>query len=487
MADNFSGNYTILNNGTILADTADILETVQNEYKNVFGQDISLEESTPQGRLIDTEVMARSAVNGMNAQMANILINIALSSGPALDAWGANFDIPRDGATASQVNVIVTGVANTVIPVNSQALDDNGIIWLNESEIVIGTDGTATGTFICSQAGPIELGTGQLKTVVASSTTGINGWEIITNPSVAALGSYEQSDFSYKLEILNSIFNGTALFGNYKSACFRVANVIDVFTYDNPYGTALTLDNIEIPAHSVYVCVDGGNSQEIANALYTIKSAGCGWCGNTTVTVIDPDYMTSNTVIYQVPTESAFQISISATNISNSNANLEQEIQNVILGYFQGQYAEQGFSRPDIRAIISPFVLSALLTSQIQGVRFDNVQAGLTTVKAHAIANVLKASITSGITWASVDTATFGTQITVNGTYNFTFNGSNWVLNNSTVNLNSYGITLTGLPITGDIISILYSTGELSQNPIQIFASEKASISEENITVKING
>ena len=486
MANNFSGNYTI-SNGTILAETAEILETVQNEYKSILGEDISLEESTPQGRLIDAEVMARSAVNGMNAQMANILINIALSSGPALDAWGANFDIPRNGATASQVNVIVTGVQNTVIPVNSQALDVNGIIWLNESEIVIGTDGTATGTFICSQTGPVELGAGQLNTIVASSTTGIDGWETITNPSIAALGSYKQSDTVYKLEILNSIFNGTAVFGNYKSACFKVPNVIDVFAYDNPYRTALTLDDIEIPAHSVYVCVDGGYSQDIANALYTVKSAGCGWCGNTTVRVIDPNYKTSNTVIYQVPTDSAFQISISATNISNSNANLEQEIQNVILGYFQGQYAEQGFARPDIRAIISPFSLSALLTSQIQGVRFDNVQAGLITVKAHAITSIIKASVTSGITWASVNTEVFKTQITANGTYNFTFNGNEWLLNNTDVTLSTYGITLTGIPITGDIISILYSTGEMSQSPIQIFATEKASISQENITVKING
>jgi len=130
MANNFTGNYTFQDNGVIIPDTADILQTVQDEYKEALGPDLSLEEATPQGRLIDTETQARIATIAFNAQMANIMINISLSSGPALDAWGANFDIPRNGAKPSRVLATVTGIPNTVIPANAEALDANGIVFL---------------------------------------------------------------------------------------------------------------------------------------------------------------------------------------------------------------------------------------------------------------------------------------------------------------------------------------------------------------------
>lgn len=487
MANNFTGNYIFSDNGIIIPDTVEILQTVQHEYKEALGADLSLEEATPQGRLIDTETKARTTTINFNAQMANVIVNISMSSGAALDAWGANFDEYREKARGSRVPVIVTGTPDTVIPANSEGLDDNGIIWKSESEIIINDTGEGTGYFICSKTGAISLGLGQLNKIVASQTTGIDGWETITNTAPATLGNDREDDASFKQKILNGIFNGTALFGNYKSAVLKIPNVRDVFTYDNPYGTPLQLDDIEIPAHSVYVCVDGGNAKDIGLALYKVKSAGAGWSGNTPVTVIDPDYNTTNTVIYNVPTDIGFVFEISATNINNSNADLKTQIQNVIVNYFNGVYANLDYKTPAIRALIDPFEVATLLKSQIQGVNFTGVQIGLVTPKAHAVASIIKSSITSGIRWASVNTETFGTKVQSNGTYNFIYNGTDWLLNNENVNLSEYGITITGEPLTNDIISILYSTGELSQSPIQIFATEKASISPENITVKING
>lgn len=474
-------------NGVIIPDTADILETVQGEFQTALGQDLSLEPATPQGRLIDAETTARINTINFNTQVANCVINISKSCGNALDAWGANFNIPRNGATSSRVPVTMTGVPNTVIPANSEASDVNNIIWTLESEAIIGENGTTTGTFICSQTGAITLGIGQLTTIVASSTTGVDGWETVTNTAVATVGQTIESDASYVLRILNSIFSGSALFGNYASACYQVANVQDVYTYENPYGTALQLDNISIPAHSVYVCVNGGNSEEIAQALYSVKSAGCGWCGNTTVTITDTIYETLNTVTYQTPTSIPFAVSVDATNIESSNSNLETAIQDVVVNYFNNQYLSLGYQKVGIRATISAFTLASLLKSQISGIVINSLQVGLVTPAIHATATLIKASTTSGTIWASVDAATFQSQIGTNGTYNFVYNGTNWTYNSETVTLSTYGITATGTPVENDTILINFSTGNLSQSPIQIYASEIPTISTENITVTING
>ena len=91
------------------------------------------------------------------------------------------------------------------------------------------------------------------------------------------------------------------------------------------------------------------------------------------------------------------------------------------------------------------------------------------------------------MTWASVLTETFAGKINTNGTYNFTFDGTNWKLNVETINLAEYGISITGEPITGDIVSVIFSNGEMSQSPIMLFSTEKPTISADNITVTING
>lgn len=488
MASNttFTGNYTFGENGVIIPDTADILETVQNEFQEALGSDISLEEATPQGRLIDTETAARRATLDFNATIANTLINIAMASGTTLDAWAANFDVYRDGATASRTPVLVTGVPDTVIPANSEASTDNGVIWLAESEIVIGSSGSSPGTFICSKTGAVELGTGELTNIVASSTTGLNGWETITNTAPAEVGSEKESDTSLKTKLLNSIFNGTALFGNYASACYRVQGVSDVYAYDNPNGYELVLDNITIPPHSVYVCVDGGNSYDVAYALYGVKSAGCGWCGNTTITVTDETYNSASSVTYQVPEQVPLKISVNATSLNNSSSNLQELISDTIINYFANDYQSNSISKVGIRSLLSPFVIATVLNSQISDIQTLQVEIGLVTPAPHAVASLKKASITDGTEWASVNSTTFASKVSANGTYNFVYNGTEWELSGENITLSDYGIAIIGTPITNDAITIIFADGELSQYPLNLFASETPVITAENITVNIN-
>lgn len=476
-------------NGVIIPDTSDIKSTVQNEVTEAFqdlGQ-ISLEDSTPQGRFIDIETNSRASVISFNAEIANVLINISLAQGIALDAWGANFNVPRIGASASKVPVTAGGVENTIIPAGAQAIDTNGVIWTAENEILIGSSGTGTGVFVCSQTGPVSIAAGELNKIVASSTLGIDGWETITNTAIATLGANVESDAAYKLRILQSIYSGTALFGNYASACYKVDGVTDVYAYDNPHGSSRQLDDITIPAHSVYVCVDGGNAADVASALYTVKSAGCGWTGNNTVNVVDPVFGTLNVVEYQTPTATNISMTVNLTDIYNASTDLAAEVKEVIAAYFNNQYENLGYAKIGIRPLIDPFIIATLLQSQISGVSVASVQVGLKTPAARATATIIKGSVTSGITWASVTAATFGTQILTGGRYNFIYDGSDWKLNSSTVDIADYGITVTGTPVEDDTISVLFSTGAVSGVPIQLFASEKAVIDTEDITVVING
>lgn len=484
-------NYTYSSvNGVIIPDTGTVKETVQSEYTEVFQDlgEISLEDATPQGRLIDLETNARISALTLNAENANVLINIALSGGSALDAWCSNFNSPRKAKTKSSVPVLVGGVPNTVIPSGSQGLDDNGYIWTSESEIIIGADGTATGTFICSQYGAISLGVGELNKIVASGGLGVDGWETLTNTANATPGQEEEADTPCKIRLLQSLFNGSALFGNYAANLYRtVENVRDVFVFENPYNEDRQIDTITVPDHSVYVCVDGGDNNDVAYALYEVKSAGCGWVGNTTVVVRDKTYNVVNTVKYQIPSNVNMAVEVKAVNLFNSSTNLETEIKNVITGYFNNEYLNLGYTKIGIRAILEPFVLASLLQSQINGISVNSVKIGMVAPSARATAEIIKASTTGGIEQATVTASTFGSQVSGNGKYTFIYTADSWKLNGNVVTLSTYGISIIGIPVVNDKISVLYSDGDLSTSAIQVYANEKPVISDTNITVEING
>ena len=97
-----------------------------------------------------------------------------------------------------------------------------------------------------------------------------------------------------------------------------------------------------------------------------------------------------------------------------------------------------------------------------------------------------KASVTSGTEWVSVNSETFASKVSTNGTYNFIYNGAGWELSGEEIALSDYGILIIGEPITNDTITIIFADGELSQYPINLFANETPVITAENITVNIN-
>lgn len=77
-----------------------------------------------------------------------------------------------------------------------------------------------------------------------------------------------------------------------------------------------------------------------------------------------------------------------------------------------------------------------------------------TSISEAATATDTSASITA----VSVTAATFGTAVSgVSGTYLFTYDGTNWKLNGTTVTLSNYGLEITGTATSGDTITVEYT------------------------------
>lgn len=390
-----ASNYTFLdNNGIIVADTADIKETVQNEFLAALGSDLSLEDSTPQGRLIDVETNCRTAVINNNVAIANS-INFNLAHGITLDAWGANFDLTREPAKSSSVIATITGVAGTVISEGSTAQTQAGDLFYAENNITIPQSGSITATFLSVEKGPVPCPAGSLTKII----DGTLGWETITNITPATLGQLRQSDASYKQEFYdNGLFSGMSLIEDYDNALMQVENVISARVIENGLSTTKVVDNITLLAHSVYACVDGGNDTDVANALFYRKSAGSNWTGLTgqtvTADVVEPTYGDTYQVILNRPIQVQIYVTISASAGTSTSTNLEDDIKTAISNYINVHKIGENLSILQLAQAINTALPGIILTSIAIGTSAGSQSASNITIHVNEAAKVTASNIT---------------------------------------------------------------------------------------------
>jgi hypothetical protein len=155
--------------GTILPDTSGILTDVTNEYLAVFGADLVVSPSSPQGVLITAEALARTEVVQNNAQIAN-QINPNIAGGTFLDAIMSLTGIQRTAQTQTQVpNVTVAGVAGTIIA----AISHTAVISSHTAQAAGNTSGNV-GPYITLQSGDgASCSIGQVIRILNNTPSGV--------------------------------------------------------------------------------------------------------------------------------------------------------------------------------------------------------------------------------------------------------------------------------------------------------------------------
>jgi Baseplate J-like protein len=364
--------------GTIIPDTSDILSEVQTTYQDVFGTDIVLDPSSPQGVLITAEALAEAAVANNNAQLAN-QINPNIAGGVFLDAIMALTGIQRTAQTQTLVtNVTVAGVAGTIIPAGSQAQTAAGDIFVSAAQVTLPGGGSTQVNFYSQAFGPIPCASNALNQVVSS----VLGWETVTNnpasspASATTLGVATQSDQAARALRQNTLaFQGVSLAAAITSALYNVSGVTSLTFQENVSATTQTINGISMVSHSIYACVAGGTDTDVAAALLENKSSGCAWNGSTSVSVIEPASGQTYTVLFDRPTQVGILVKI-----TTPNGNATNVIQ-AVLDYANGlvQSVDQngvssllpGFV---VGASVSPFEIAAAIAIENPGIYISQVQ-----------------------------------------------------------------------------------------------------------------
>lgn len=365
--------------GVITSDAGVIQAEVIAEYQNTFGSDLNVDPSTPQGMLITIETLSRVAVADNNVALAN-QINPNISGGVFLDALLQLTGAQRVPSTPSSVLCTLTGVTGTSIPQGSQiSTTDGTIIFESVATVVIHTGGTIPNVqFISVNPGPIVAQPSTLTLIISN----ILGWESVTNPAAAILGTITQSDTQARLQRQNTLgAQGNSLAYNVISNLYLLPGVAPSgLTFQENYTSITqTINEIVMVAHSLYSCVGGtATNLQVATTIQNSKAAGCAYNNGLGIpisqVVIDPFSGQHITVLFDTP--SIVNISIIVTvHAFTTVQNVTESVQAAIISYATGTLEGQpGFA---VGQAVSPFQIASAIISQVPGLFITEIQVGV--------------------------------------------------------------------------------------------------------------
>lgn len=345
--------------GVIVPDTADVLETVREEYRAALGDDLDTSDSTPQGLLIAAETAARLSVLRNNAALANQL-NPDIAGGAFLDAVAALTRLNRQAATRSVLRgVVMTGQPGAILPAGAVArVGLDGAEFESVGAVALDAAGIGAVDFRCLTFGPVAVLAGALDTIVAG---GVLGWETVRNPLAAEQGRNEQSDLSFRTQRRNTLaLQGVSLSEAITSSLYALDGVTSLQYRENVTNAAAYIDGILLAAHSVWACVDGGTDAAIADALLRNKSLGADWNGATVVPVADPYSGQSYDVKFDRPEYVRIRVRVTVSQ-GTATANPVQDIPEALVAYADGDGINFGSPGLGVGNSVSPFELASAI------------------------------------------------------------------------------------------------------------------------------
>jgi hypothetical protein len=144
---------------------------------------------------------------------------------------------------------------------------------------------TDTGGSIPSGATILSVDSAVQVTMNVNSTASTASDPITVNVTPYTEGLPEEADPQLKIRRIHSFFlQSVGPADALRAALLQYQDVSDSYVVEND--TAGTVNSV--PAHSIYVIVNGGTPSEIAQAIYAKKAPGCGMYGSVTANVTRP-------------------------------------------------------------------------------------------------------------------------------------------------------------------------------------------------------
>lgn len=261
----------------------DIVESLEEKAKSLFGDDVNLSSSSPNGWFIRLFAFSLSLIWSVAEKVYNSAY-IILAEDQSLDYAVSNLNVKRKGKRKSEVPLTVIGTPGTEIDkgLTVETETDSSIKFETKYNTTIQSNGETEVQLIAKEAG--EKGNVPPNTITVI-TQPISGVDSITNPIAADFGRDRETNHELRNRYFNQLGqNSSDVIAAITAAVSDINEVRQVKVFEND--TEQT-NSLGMPMKSVFAVVLGGLEEDIAQAIYTAKAGGIRAYGDIVTDVYD--------------------------------------------------------------------------------------------------------------------------------------------------------------------------------------------------------
>lgn len=264
----------------------DLFQELSDGYKGIYGQDIDLDQESPDGQRVAIESQARAdmeaALQWLYSQM-----DPDFNTGDMQQIIGKLHGLYLRPGSRSQRDLKVTTDRPVFLYSGYRIRDQANQVWIVQQDVTVPT-GTTAVTFFAQNFGKV---TG----LVADTFTQITpepGVLSITSDTEAVVGRDEETPEEFRQRRNRSLENpATGSIGAIFAKVAQLPGVTDLNIDEND--TKVDDEVTGIPANSIWLVVEGGAISEIVAVMVKQKGGGTGTkgavTGRYTETLIRPD------------------------------------------------------------------------------------------------------------------------------------------------------------------------------------------------------
>lgn len=315
---------TIDANGVSAPSFADILSYLQAQYRAIFGDDVYLGNDSQDGQFLG---IVAKAIHDSNSALVAAYNSFSPATG---QGNGLSNNVKINGlarlvASNSTVDVTLVGVAGTTIN-NGVVGDVNKNRWNLPASVTIPSGGSITVTATAQDLGAIAAGIGDVSNIL----TPTYGWQTVTNATAASTGNPVETDAALRVRQAASVaIPSTTVISGIAGAVRSITGVTQVAAYENDTSST---DSNGLPAHSISLVVQGGDSVAIAQTILNKKTVGAYTYGTTSETLTDSAGVT-NTIRFYRPSVSNVKVGISLHALAGYTTPIASEIKAAVAAY----------------------------------------------------------------------------------------------------------------------------------------------------------
>ena len=321
---------SITSTGINIDSFNDLFDSISAEYKNIYGEDINLDQSTSDGQKLSIFVKAYRDLQEMGVDMYNSF-DPDTAIGTQLNKLIKLCGITRGIATKSIVDVSITTSQAVTLDADYTLKDTLGQLWVISTSQTL-TTGSTTVSFIADEWGSIEA----LPNTITEFESIIIGVTSVTNPSAATVGLDEETDTELKIRRKKSVSKPaqSSRFG-LLGKILELNGVTDCKIHENKTSTNDT--DLDLDANSMWVIVEGGTVSDIHNVIGNDRATGVDLKGTLTDTISNSYTINGRTHIveeeskFDRPTVSEIYVKFNVTKKNSETSIDDQVIKNALL------------------------------------------------------------------------------------------------------------------------------------------------------------